>query len=86
MNPTLYPDARQLHSTELSYSLGWASWLFRRSPKRLPNAVSILTRDLYQVYPLSHNGHVLQRSHLLPPKRKQTGFKNRSTTMCYETQ
>lgn len=52
-----------LHRAQPSHSPGWASWLFRRSPKRLPNAVTILSRDLYQVYPsvtmaVCYRGHI----------------------------
>lgn len=73
-----------LRKAQPSYALSWVSWLFRRSPKSLSKAVTILTRDLYQVVPFSHNGHVSQKSHLLLPKRKQTGLKNRDTMMSYE--
>lgn len=73
-----------LHRSQPSYSLGWASWLFRRSPKRLPKCSHHPNQGPLPGLPFSHNGRVLLKSHLLLPKRKQTGFKNRNTTMRYE--
>jgi hypothetical protein len=82
-----------LHRAQPSHSPGWASWLFRRSPKRLPNAVTILSRDLYQVYPsvtmaVCYRGHIFcfQKGNKQDSKIETLFCLKAVSYECYETQ